>query len=84
MVRERWRQMAIGWLKSAERDVQLLTLEGGMPRAGSGEGDFSSGLRPDVLDPLKQVLGLAPQKRQSKAKIQATGTTSKRFGGYLH
>lgn len=84
MVRERWRQMAIGWLKSAERDVQLLTLEGGMPRAGSGEGDFSPGLRPDVLDPLKQVLGLAPQKRQSKTKIQATGTTSKRFGGYLH
>jgi hypothetical protein len=84
MVRERWRQMSIGWLKSAERDVQLLTLEGGMPRAGSGEGDFSPGLKPEVLEPLKQVLGLVPQKRQSKTKIEATGTTSKRFGRYLH
>ena len=84
MVRERWRQMAIGWLKSAERDVQLLTLEGGMPRAGSGEGDFSPGLKPEVLEPLKQVLGLVSQKRQSKTKVEAIGTTSKRFGGYLH
>jgi tetratricopeptide (TPR) repeat protein len=84
MVRERWRQMSIGWLKSAERDVQLLTLEGGMPRAGSGEGDFSPGLKPEVLEPLKQVLGLVSQKRQSKSKIEASGTTSKRFGRYLH
>ena len=84
MVRERWRQMSVGWLKSAERDVQLLSLEGGMPRAGSGEGDFSPGLKPEVLEPLKQALGLVSQKRQSKTKVEAIGTTSKRFGGYLH
>jgi hypothetical protein len=30
------------------------------------------------------VLGLVSQKRQSKTKVEATGTTSKRFGGYLH
>jgi len=85
MVQERWRQMAIGWVKRAEDEVALIPLEGGMPRALSGEGDFSPGLKPEVLEPIKQALGLVPAKKRSdRVKVESSQAPGKRFGGYLH
>jgi tetratricopeptide (TPR) repeat protein len=84
MVQERWRQMAIGWVKRAEQEVALLPLEGGMPRAQSGDGDFSPGLHPEVLQPVKQALGLTQSKKTNRNRVDSAGSSAKRFGGYLH
>jgi tetratricopeptide (TPR) repeat protein len=83
--RMRWREMAVSSLREAMREVGLLSLEGGMPRASTGEGDFSPGLNPDVLEPLKQVLGLSGEKKKKgKDKLTISAASAKRFGGYLH
>lgn len=82
--RDTWRHMAAGFLQEALKESSAIESEVGMPRASSGEGDFSPGLRPDVLNPLKEALGFAkPRKsvrREAKERVQSV----KRYTGYLH
>jgi hypothetical protein len=85
MHRENYRQMAIGFLEEASIESSLFAVEAGMPRASSGEGDFSPGLKPDVLESLKKVLGM-PVKRRKGRRTEGGGApkTSRRYGRYLH
>lgn len=84
--RQSYRQMAGGLLEEASRECGLLAIERGMPRAASGEGDFSPGLKPEVLEPLKQVLGLGPRKAKAKGKGEKESKPKKApgYGPYLH
>jgi hypothetical protein len=83
--RENYRQMAVGFLEEASIESSLFEVESGMPRASTGEGDFSPGLKPEVLEPLKKVLGM-PVKRRSwkKSKDKESPKAPKRYGRYLH
>jgi len=82
--RENYRQMAAGFLEEASIESSLFQIEAGMPRASSGEGDFSPGLKPEVLEPLKKVLGLPVKRRKSKPSTDEQPKSVKRYGGYLH
>lgn len=81
---EAHRQMAAGFLEEASADASLLTVEGGMPRASNGEGDFSPGLQADVLEPLKKILGLPVRRRKGKPSGKGASQTNAKYGGYLH
>jgi tetratricopeptide (TPR) repeat protein len=81
---EAHRQMAAGFLEEASADASLLAVEGGMPRASNGEGDFSPGLQADVLEPLKKVLGLPVRRRKGKPSAKGASQTNAKYGGYLH
>jgi hypothetical protein len=76
--------MAAGFLEEASIESSLFQIEAGIPRASSGEGDFSPGLKPDVLEPLKKVLGLPVKRRKSKPSSEEKPKSVKRYGGYLH
>lgn len=82
--RDTWRHMAAGFLQESLKESSMLESEVGMPRASSGEGDFSPGLRPDVLNPLKEALGLAKARNREKRQPKERGASVKRYTGYLH
>lgn len=81
---EAHRQMAAGFLEEASADSSLLAVEGGMPRASNGEGDFSPGLQADVLEPLKKILGLPARRRKGKPSAKGASQPNAKYGGYLH
>jgi tetratricopeptide (TPR) repeat protein len=81
---EAHRQMAAGFLEEASADSSLLAVEGGMPRASNGEGDFSPGLQADVLEPLKKILGLPARRRKGKPSAKGAAQPHAKYGGYLH
>ena len=82
--RETWRQMASSLLQEALKESGVVESEFGMPRASSGEGDFSPGLRPDVLDPLKQALGFGKARKGERRQPKERVVSAKRYTGYLH
>lgn len=82
--RENYRQMAVASLEEATIESSLFEVESGMPRISSGEGDFSPGLKPEVLEPLKKVLGLPVKRRKGKRSESGKAKASQRYGRYLH
>jgi hypothetical protein len=54
----KWRDLAAGWVRSAEQDLALLAGEGDSSVHGFGVGaDFSPGLKPTALEALQRALG---------------------------
>jgi tetratricopeptide (TPR) repeat protein len=82
--REAHRQMAAGFLEDAHTESSLAESEFGMPRASTGDGDFSPGLKPEVLDPLRKVLGLTSRGRKMKRGGRVTVTSNPKYGRFLH
>ncbi len=82
--RESYRGMALAFLEEATIESKLLSGERGMPRISSGEGDFSPGLKPEVLQPLREVLGVSTKRRRAKNSGEQEGGSETRYGRYLH
>lgn len=82
--RESYRKMALAFLEEAATEAKLVSAEQGMPRGSSGEGDFSPGLKPEVLQPLREVLGVASKRRRARDSEEAGVQTEGRYGRYLH
>jgi tetratricopeptide (TPR) repeat protein len=82
--RDAHRQMAAGFIEEASGESSLVGGALGMLRASTGEGDFSPGLKPEVLEPLRKVLGLnvRPRKGRSTAKASIKGPS--KYGPFLH
>lgn len=82
--REAHRQMATGFLEEASSESSLVEGDSGMPRASTGDGDFSPGLRPEVLEPLRKVLGLTQRGRKPKGQSKVSLKASPKYGRFLH
>lgn len=82
--RESYRRMALAFLEEATIESKLLSGERGMPRVSSAKGDFSPGLKPEVLQPLREVLGVATKRRRGKESKEQEGPSEARYGRYLH
>jgi hypothetical protein len=55
-----------------------------MLRASTGDGDFSPGLKPEVLEPLRKVLGMNDRPRKGKATAKRVVKSSSKYGPFLH
>ena len=76
-----WRETSASWLRGAIEDVENL---GQSEDLGADSTDFSPGLTPEVLEPLKRVLGV---KSKNRAVSSRRGVVSEKLpgdGGYLH
>jgi hypothetical protein len=82
--RENFRQMAVGLLEEASDESSLLEVESGLPRSSSGEGDFSPGLKPEVLEPLKKLLGMSVKRTKSKRSEGEAPAPLRQYGRFLH
>jgi tetratricopeptide (TPR) repeat protein len=82
--RDAHRQMAAGFVEDAGGETRLLNGDLGMIRASTGDGDFSPGLKPEVLEPLRKVLGLTPKVRKGRSKGKVTVTSNTKYGPFLH
>ena len=82
--RENYRRMAMAYLDEATIESNLFGGERGMARASSGEGDFSPGLKPEVLQPLRKVLGGANGRRKARESGDEGAKSTVRYGRYLH
>jgi tetratricopeptide (TPR) repeat protein len=81
----RWRDLALGWLRSAEQDLKALD-EGLLGSLGTGLGaptDFSPGLKPEALEGLRQALGVRERgrERRSSSVVDKALTPG---DGYVH
>ena len=81
--RQAWLQMAAGFVGEALEDSAKLEKEIGMPRLSSGEGDFSPGLTPDVLESIARTLGITEREPTSPRK-ERSRVRHHRYGKYLH
>lgn len=77
-----WRATAAEWLRDALADSELVR-RGEVSHAASGESDFSPGLGPEAMDPLKVVLGLVPGAALG-GKRSKTTSIKKRAPRQLH
>lgn len=76
-----WRETSATWLQGAMEDVeQISSIELGSLDGG----DFSPGLTPEVLEPLKKALGFKKKGRGASAARGATDDKMPGDGGYLH
>lgn len=74
-----WRETSATWLRRAMDDVEDLRDE---DQLGADAQEFSPGLQPEVLEPLKKALGIkarAAASRRARAAEQLTDD-----GGYVH
>lgn len=82
--RVKWRELAIGWVRSAEADLK--SLEGDINSSTpvvTGQSDFSPGLKRDSLEALKHALGVR-QARRSKAEESIAEKDTTAGGGVVH
>ena len=77
-----WRSTAAEWLRDALSDCELVR-RGETSHAGAGESDFSPGLGPEAMDPLKVVLGLVPGGAIREKRSKGT-STKRRVPRQLH
>ena len=82
--RDAHRQMAAGFLEEASGESSLVSGPLGMLRASTGDGDFSPGLKPEVLEPLRKVLGMNDRPRKGKATAKRVVKSSSKYGPFLH
>jgi tetratricopeptide (TPR) repeat protein len=82
--RDAHRQMAAGFLEEASGESSVMTGPLGMLRASTGDGDFSPGLKPDVLEPLRRVLGMNNPPRKGKVVSKKVAKSSSKYGPFLH
>ncbi len=78
-----WRETSATWLRGAMDDVEQITSVSG---GGFENSDFSAGLTPEVLEPLKQALGFKTKKKARGGSSVRGGLDDKMpgDGGYLH
>ncbi len=58
-VKAKWRDLAVGWTRSADHDLELLAKNTTAPLESlEGASDFSPGLRPAAMEALKRALGV--------------------------
>lgn len=55
----RWRELAVGWIQGAERDLKRLNSGSEAVVTEGGEIDFSPGLKPSAVEALKESLGIS-------------------------
>lgn len=81
----KWRELAIGWMKSAERDIAMLQadLDPALYAATGTQAEFSPGLKPEALEGLKRALGLKERGREKREKAE-TEKTAMPSGGVVH
>jgi hypothetical protein len=77
-----WRATAAEWLRDALADSELVR-RGEVSHAAHGESDFSPGLGPEAMDPLKVVLGLVPGAALAGKRTKG-GISKKRVPRQLH
>ncbi|MEY4668414.1 MAG: hypothetical protein RL518_1113 [Pseudomonadota bacterium] len=82
--REAHRQMATRFLEDARSEACLNDAAPGMAQASSGEGDFSPGLKPEVLEPLRKALGLGVRGRKAKSPGKSSAHSHAKYGRFLH
>ncbi len=76
-----WREASASWLRGAMEDVEELRE---VDDGGSEASEFSPGLRPEVLEPLKRALGIKAKARAVSAKRGAAAEKLPDDGGYIH
>jgi hypothetical protein len=76
--------MAAGFLEEASGESSVMAGPLGMLRASTGDGDFSPGLKPDVLEPLRRVLGMNNRPRKGKVVSKKVAKSSSKYGPFLH
>jgi hypothetical protein len=79
------RTLATNWLSEAVADSELMSSGEMIFHGGSVDADFSPGLKPEVLEPLKKALGVSVKRGAPKGttEIQVTGR-SRRVGKNFH
>jgi tetratricopeptide (TPR) repeat protein len=82
--REAHRRMAAGFLEDASGDATSFDAPLGMARASAGEGDFSPGLTPQVLEPLRKVLGLRRRGRKGRSAEKRPLSPQSKYGRFVH
>jgi hypothetical protein len=78
----KWRALASGWVREAEREVSQL--EGASDAVGGNDGsysDFSPGLTPAAIDEIKHALGLRDRSRKKREEQSQVPLPSE---GYVH
>jgi tetratricopeptide (TPR) repeat protein len=76
--KEQWRGVAASWLQEAMKDSSLVTSGEASFHGSCVESDFSPGLKPEVMEPLKKALGLAPKAVQPRAEREGRVTVKVR------
>lgn len=69
MERLQWRDLATGWLQSAINESAIAEDTQGAVHDCTMDGDFSPGLKPEVMETLKKALGLSADSRRKKSKV---------------
>jgi hypothetical protein len=82
--RYHWRATAAAWLRDALNDVGAMQLGEGALNAIQLEGDFSPGLKPEVLEPLKKVMGLDTSLVRVKKSRNEERARSRRVARQMH
>jgi hypothetical protein len=81
----RWRDLSLGWLRSAEQDLKVVA-DGGVPISGGGIGaqtEFSPGLKPEALEVLRRALGVRERSRERRADSELEKAVTP-GDGYVH
>ena len=76
-----WRAAAADWLRGAVNDVGELNMVQG---SSQDSAEFSPGLKPEVLEPLKRALGVKVKSRSRGSNQGDFAFGSPGDGGYLH
>lgn len=76
-----WRETSASWLRGAMVDLESASSQ---DCAGSDAADFSPGLTPEVLEPLKRALGLKERTKQRPSASIREPEKAPGDGGYLH
>jgi hypothetical protein len=76
--------MAAGFVEDATGEAALVGGDIGMLRASTGDGDFSPGLKPEVLGALRKAVGLESRPAKGRASVKGRGKSSTKYGPFLH
>lgn len=70
--RIKWRDLAAGWVRSAEQDLAVLAEEREpLVQSQAGGSDFSPGLKPGALEALQRALGFKGRRTAKERESQA-------------
>lgn len=81
--RHKWRDLSAGWLRGAIDESARAEKQSPHPWDSQLEADFSPGLKPEVMEPLKKALGLVGEARRRKGVTAQSEPTSPE-GGHFH
>lgn len=81
--RMKWRDLAAGWVKGASDECALIESEAADSMTSFGDAEFSPGLKPAALEPLKKALGLGGDGRR-KRPARDIGVETGPGEGFVH